>query len=78
MISNEAVVMALKAWRGTPIEGDALTNALEAAAPIIRAEALEEFAAFILRPKYEGLDAYTLEEAAKEARARAAAERGEV
>lgn len=43
-ISNEATVVALQAWRATPFGGDALMNALEAAAPIIRAEAIREAA----------------------------------
>ena len=43
-ISNEATVVALQAWRSTPFGGDALMAALEAAAPIIRAECLEEAA----------------------------------
>ena len=43
-ISNEVTVVALQAWRATPFGGDALMNALEAAAPIIRAECLDEAA----------------------------------
>lgn len=73
-ISNEAIVVALKAWRGTPFGGDALMAALEAAAPIIRAEALEDAA-----EDAEGMHDPTTpdcQEWAAWLRARAAAERG--
>lgn len=44
---------------------------LESVRRAAAAEALRGFADYILHPKYEGLDAYTLGEAALEARVRA-------
>lgn len=44
MIPKEAVEAALEAWCDTPVGGDALMNALEAAAPYLRAQALEDAA----------------------------------
>ena len=41
-VPDEAVEAALKAWSGTPLGGDALMNALEAAAPHLMAQAWEE------------------------------------
>lgn len=49
-----ALGAAVNAWRETPIGGDALMNALEAAAPYIRAEGWDEGYAAGVREEQPG------------------------
>jgi hypothetical protein len=79
--SNEAMEKGLAAWQQCPVgvsPKQQMASILEAAAPIIRAEALEEAGDAADDPSREDMDTYFIDQSdvGRWLRARAVAERG--